>query len=231
MKPGDPAAEITLGVHTYLLVEQPHARVLRQVPKALGTLELGADTTIEGLVRALGDRVYRVLQVFIPELMGEWEFDGYPSPSAWEAVRAHVREVADLRTAHERLVSEALEQGNEPPEFVEPPFEDPYDPEADRSPTFPQLVTAVKRAGEVNSFDIVRHLVSFLGADFLRQEMQQALMDWRDSARLTPSESGPEPPSSPATSGTSPPTSSGTSDQTPAPAEDSASPSPASTDS
>ena len=62
------AAEVTLGDVTYTIVPQ-RIGYLRSQPG-------------DNLLDILGDKLYGVLKVFIPDLMSEWEFQGYATKEA-----------------------------------------------------------------------------------------------------------------------------------------------------
>jgi hypothetical protein len=81
--------------HVYEMLPQQHARIERQLIGKDGIfsdLEDLAQVTqgtegaqgLDQLVGFLGDRVYDVLRVFIPDLMERWEFMGYGSQDAME---------------------------------------------------------------------------------------------------------------------------------------------------
>lgn len=80
---------VTLGAHDYTVVAQPHAVILRKLPKVVtGTTDLGGldpDTTPAGLVTLLGERAYDALKLFIPNLMPRYEFHGFRSQEVFDA--------------------------------------------------------------------------------------------------------------------------------------------------
>ena len=84
----DKVEGIQLGDTEYVVAEQSFSRVWRrlqgiaQSAGAIGELETG---NAEGIVMALGDRVYEALQAFIPDLMPKWKFHGFASNGAYEA--------------------------------------------------------------------------------------------------------------------------------------------------
>jgi hypothetical protein len=78
-----------------------------------------------------------------------------------------------------------------------------YDPEADRSPTFPEIVDAFDMAVKVNRFDLLGNLKSLVDPTVLRRMMSAEL-----ATRYTSSRSSTPPP------GDSDPTSSTTPDPT-----------------
>jgi hypothetical protein len=75
---------VTLGDHTYTIVPQR----IGYLRSRLGTVFAGIvdlEVSNANLLTVLGDKIYVLLQVFIPDLMPEWEFHGYPTREAMEA--------------------------------------------------------------------------------------------------------------------------------------------------
>jgi hypothetical protein len=127
----DERGEVT---HTYRVVEQRQARVLRRLFSSkgvfadfetlLGELDFDATNAFDTLYGVVGGKAYDVLAVFIPEIMPRWEFDGFASETAAE--------------------------------------EDRYDEQADRSPSHPQVVQAFQTCIDVNGLRWVSRLGKLL---------------------------------------------------------------------
>lgn len=74
---------VTLGDVEYDVVPQRIGWLRSRLGIALGSLgDLKLDS--DNVIGALGSRVYGVLRVFIPDVMEEWEFHGFPTKVAWE---------------------------------------------------------------------------------------------------------------------------------------------------
>lgn len=74
---------VTLGDTQYEVIPQRIGWLRSRLGVALGQLSnLQLDS--DNVVGMLGARVYSVLQVFIPDLMEEWEFQGFPTREAME---------------------------------------------------------------------------------------------------------------------------------------------------
>src|SRR4051794_10748633 len=112
-------APVNLGEHSYHLAPQRIAYLDKKLGSLQELLDLDLAGGTGGLVQGLGGNAYRLLKVFIPDLMPEWEWQGYGSPTAAER--------------------------NE------------YDEEADRSPTFEQIVVAFEGVMAVNRIDLFKH--------------------------------------------------------------------------
>lgn len=99
-----PPVTVTLGAHTYKVVAQPIAYLemalgdvfgqLAGVKDADGLADLAADDSKRGGYDEIAGPGYRVLRVFIPDLMDEHEFRGFASP---EAFAAGVRDIESAR--------------------------------------------------------------------------------------------------------------------------------------
>jgi hypothetical protein len=75
---------VVLGGREYTITPQRIGWIkhhLGEAFKRLADMELSS----ENFVNTLGDRAHAVLKVFIPDLMPEWEFLGYPTKEALEA--------------------------------------------------------------------------------------------------------------------------------------------------
>lgn len=168
-----PPVTVQLGEHSYHLVAQRHARIWRTLPDVVSH---AADIELDGsdlssLVASLGDGVHAVLQVFIPDLMPAWKFDGFASEQARE--------------------------------------QNAYDPDADRSPTQPELLDAFEAAWRVNGMHRVgQSLGKLLGPD-LTAPLRTLIV-----GRIRTMTDSPTSPSSPPENGESASTSSTTSPPT-----------------
>lgn len=76
-------APVELGEHTYEVIPQRIAYINDKLGSIGDLLDLDFSGD-EGFILALGDNAYRLLKVFIPDLMPEWEWRGYASPTAAE---------------------------------------------------------------------------------------------------------------------------------------------------
>lgn len=74
-------AEIKLGDHTYVVVPQRIGYLRSKLGVVLSGL-VDADLASNNVIQFLGDKVYAVLKVFIPDLMPEYEFHGYATKEA-----------------------------------------------------------------------------------------------------------------------------------------------------
>jgi hypothetical protein len=81
-----PGESITLGDETYLVVPQRHTRLTRRLFSDGGVFASIQDLTtlnteegLDSIIGALGGKIYEVLEVFIPDLMPRWQFEGYAS--------------------------------------------------------------------------------------------------------------------------------------------------------
>ena len=81
---------------------------------------------------------------------------------------------------------------------------DEYDPEQDKSPTVPEVTSALEAVTRVNRFDLLKHLGRWVDSDLLRARLNQELAM---QALMTS-------PNLPSTNGESQQTSSGTKDRT-----------------
>ena len=142
---------VVLGEQEYMLVPQRHARLRRQLGGLLSNLGDLGDLEIDSpnaMIDLIGEKVYDLLAIFIPEIMPRYEFMGYASTEAMDADR--------------------------------------YDEEADRSPTQPEIIDAVKIGMAENGFDWIGSVKDFIGTDFLRAQLRVRLAQWAtDSATKT----------------------------------------------
>lgn len=76
---------VTLGDHEYVMVPQRWARLRNKLPEVASGLQTEGLSDWGELLNMLGDRAYSLLQIFIPDLMPTWEFNGYPTKEAEEA--------------------------------------------------------------------------------------------------------------------------------------------------
>jgi len=227
----DPSApadnQLTLGGRTYTLEPQRVGRIAKQ----LRTVQeaFGGNTSPE---EATGV-VYDALRVFIPDLAGEWELAGYPSKDAYADVLRHRKAQVDAYDAAEAKVRDLLREYDvdsiadlpadvKVPEYEdpEPDWEDPYDEEADRSATLPELADAVQAIYAVNGG---KRLESLLGkvidANLIKTLGRSLIVRWanRVTTPKAPALASTASPNSPPPSGESPSPNSGTTDPTPAP--------------
>lgn len=82
-------ATVRLGDKTYEVVAQRKARLRRRLPQAfsLDQASLDAEAGWSGLLDLLDKNSYSLLKVFIPDIMPEWEFNGFSSEADWKADR------------------------------------------------------------------------------------------------------------------------------------------------
>jgi hypothetical protein len=77
------SAEVVLGDTSYVIVPQRIGYLRSRIGVVLmGIMDL--EVTGDNVVDALGSKVFGVLQVFIPDLMPEWEFQGFATREAME---------------------------------------------------------------------------------------------------------------------------------------------------
>jgi hypothetical protein len=76
--------EVTLGERSYAMLPQPIGYLRSQFGVALGNVE-NIDIDASNILNLLVERGYGLLKVFIPDLMPEWEFNGYATRESWEA--------------------------------------------------------------------------------------------------------------------------------------------------
>jgi hypothetical protein len=81
---GGAPTKVRLGEHEYPVYPQRIGYLERKLGDVFGTL-LDADVQGGSIMDLLGGRAYRTLIVFIPRLMPEYEFRGYPTQEAFEA--------------------------------------------------------------------------------------------------------------------------------------------------
>lgn len=81
---GSSGTTVELGDYEYAVVPQRIGYLRQQFGLALQGLDT-QELSTSSVMEFLGGRVYSVLRVFIPELMPEWEFLGYPTRDAQEA--------------------------------------------------------------------------------------------------------------------------------------------------
>lgn len=87
-----PGIDVELGEHEYRIVPQRQARLYRKLFGPKGVVQelqnmdslFGEESSFDSFFSVISDRLYAVLLVFIPDLMPEWEFEGYGSPTAAE---------------------------------------------------------------------------------------------------------------------------------------------------
>jgi len=76
---------LELGDYEYVLVPQRWGYLQAKLPKAASGLDNLDPGDMNDLIGMLGRRAYHVLKVFIPSLMPEYEFMGYPSQEKMDA--------------------------------------------------------------------------------------------------------------------------------------------------
>jgi hypothetical protein len=181
-------------------------------PQRIGRISRKLEAVIQLLGQRGGDSVSEVtgatydgLKVFIPDLAPQWKLAGYPNAEAWEAKEAHAKRQAEARDAYARQL--ALENGasqaeadgtgwadldeaeqlryEEPPELAD--FEDPYDPEADASPTPPEILDAIEGIFRIHGGDrLVRLVGKFVSPETIRAQIERFRVEsnLKRSARL-----------------------------------------------
>lgn len=77
-------AEVALGDYDYVIVPQRIGYLRSQLGVVLAGV-LDQELSSDNLVDILGDKLYGVLKVFIPDVMPEWEFQGYATKEAMVA--------------------------------------------------------------------------------------------------------------------------------------------------
>jgi hypothetical protein len=80
--------KVVLGEHEYTIYPQRHAYLTNRLGRAMAKLQDASafeSEALEGAIAMLGDRAYDLLLVFIPKLMPEYEWAGYPTQEAFEA--------------------------------------------------------------------------------------------------------------------------------------------------
>jgi hypothetical protein len=75
------AAEVELGDVTYMIVPQRIGYLRSRLGVVLAGL-IDMELTGDNIADILGEKVYGVLSVFIPDLMPEWEFQGFATKEA-----------------------------------------------------------------------------------------------------------------------------------------------------
>lgn len=76
-------AEVKLGDHTYIVVPQRIGYLRSKLGAAMAGI-VDRDLATTNVMQFLGDRIYQVLKVFIPDLMPEYEFHGYATKESFE---------------------------------------------------------------------------------------------------------------------------------------------------
>lgn len=74
--------DVRLGEHEYRVRPQRHAYLKRELRKFLDSLSQLSDVEASDLLDVVTAKSYTVLKVFIPDLMDEYEFEGYASADA-----------------------------------------------------------------------------------------------------------------------------------------------------
>lgn len=164
--------EVELGDETYLIEPQRLGRLERHLRKIFEVFGV-AGSPAENIDNVDPGTLYDVLKVFIPPLMPEWQFRGFPTEDAFVRVQAGEAQPGDLD-----------------------------DDERDRSPTPPQLIEAVETIYRVNGGDrLARFFGKFVQPDVLNRTISAALADWAaiQSRKSLPS-GEPGSPSDPSSS-------------------------------
>jgi hypothetical protein len=81
---GSPGVDVELGDYEYHVVAQRIGYLRSKFGVALSGLDT-ADLSSGNIIELLGDRVYAVLAVFIPDVMPKYEFLGYATEEALQA--------------------------------------------------------------------------------------------------------------------------------------------------
>jgi hypothetical protein len=76
-------ADVKLGDHEYIVVPQRIGYLRSKLGAVLAGV-VDADLATSNVIQFLGDKVYSVLAVFIPDIMPEYEFHGYATREAME---------------------------------------------------------------------------------------------------------------------------------------------------
>lgn len=211
MSEGNPI-EVELGDRTYQLVPQRIGRINR---KLSAVTSLARQAQSGQAPPEISGQLYEALKVFIPDLDPQWKLAGYPSEDAYRAKREHDADTAKARQdftdrmVEERGFAKTLAFTELPldlqGQFEPPPFEDPYDEAADKSPTTVQLMDAISGIFRANGGDrLVRLLKNFVGPEMIRAQIRR----WQAEASLRRSENLQR------ANGVSAPTSSSTPEQT-----------------
>lgn len=191
--------ELPLGDRTYVLVPQRIGYLQKHVGRALSGLtenDLNEGGDILGM---LGTQAYSLLKVFIPDLMPEYEFQGY-SKQAWARKQEIAQEAAKL--------SEEVQKPQQPEQIetlldqlraLEVEAGDLYDEQDDKSPTGDQIVNAFQQAMHINRFDLFKHLGKLVGTKFLQVSIQKVIADFLQDT--SPTRLEPPTASLPTTSG------------------------------
>jgi hypothetical protein len=77
-------ADVKLGDHSYTVIPQRIGYLRSKLGVVMGNI-VDADIATTNVVQFLGDKVYAVLEIFIPDLMPEYEFHGYATKDALAA--------------------------------------------------------------------------------------------------------------------------------------------------
>jgi hypothetical protein len=195
--------EVELAGRKYELHEQGVGRIRRKLTE-VGQV-FGGFVQENEVPSEMGDALYDVLKVFIPELVPIGELLGYASQAEYERDNEHrrAREAAEeawqdecqrIRTEHyERLAAEDADEATEPelppaPKFeaLDPPVE--YVEKHDVKPT--EIAAAVEKIFEVHGGQrLVRLLKSVFGPETLRSIIRNRALEaeaQRTSSRRSP---------------------------------------------
>lgn len=170
---------VNLGGHEYRVVEQRLGRIER---KLRVIFEVFGSGDIEGAAGVDTATLHEALRVFIPDLMPEWEFRGYPSEAAFERVKAG-----------------------------EPREGDHGDADTDHSPTVPEIIAACEAVYTVNGGDrLARFFGKFVKPEVLKATISARLADWAAGPEVAAATISPPSSSLPSPNGGSTPTTSTT---------------------
>jgi len=104
---GNANPEVKLGENIYAVVPQRRAYLKHKLGPEfdeLAKLAIDSDAgAIASIITAVGDGAHRLLKVFIPDLMPQWEWDGYGSAGAAE--RGEYDETGDRSPDHAQIVT------------------------------------------------------------------------------------------------------------------------------
>lgn len=94
--------KVALGEHEYTVHPQRHAYLRHRLGDELGRLGDVEAVADENLLDQVTQKAYEFLSVFIPDIMPRWEFEGYGSPSSFEA--REYDEAADRSPSPDQII-------------------------------------------------------------------------------------------------------------------------------
>lgn len=153
MSDSDPT-EVRLGTHTYKAVPQRVAKVANQLPKAIASAFEEEGGHVGSMFELPLTSAYRVLQIFIDELMPEHEWRGY-SEVAFQRlgeIGTRTLEIVD-ELEKEDLAKERRAELEAEQDELEKEASALYDPDKDKSPTLPEIRRAFEVVVPLNGVD------------------------------------------------------------------------------